>query len=481
MAVTVELRGAGDAQVRDIVREGFPELVVELARHDRVLPRHVEREFRAYLGCGDPAAGFAWLWCEDCRHHRLVLFSCKTRGFCPSCAGRRMAERAAHLVDKVLPRAATRQFVLTVPWRRRWLLARRSDLADGVLRVALRRIESWYQNATDRRGGRSGAVTAIQRFGSALNLNLHFHIVHLDGVFDRGGDDALHFFPRAPSTGDIEGLVVEIGLACERWLARRGFAGEAEDSVEGEDDAQGVLQLASLGGAVATGERAGKRVRRVVVLGGKEYALGPRCAGFDGYNLHANVAFAASDRKGLERLCRYVLRPPLAVDRIERLEDGRVRVGMKRAWSDGTGAIELSALELCEKLAAIVPPARANQVLHAGVLAGNAAWRAEVVPKVPSSTAAEREARASLRLVKREEKAGRVKVAGDAPPGWAELLRRVFGVDGWACPDCGERMRLRTVVVGSPASTTIVTGLLRSRGPPAPRGGGDDQGVHAGA
>ncbi|MBM4393552.1 MAG: hypothetical protein FJ090_20705, partial [Deltaproteobacteria bacterium] len=73
------------------------------------------------------------------------------------------------------------------------------------------------------------------------------------------------------------------------------------------------------------------------------------------------------------------------------------------------------------------------------------------------------------------------KVAGDAPPGWAELLRRVFGVDGWACPDCGERMRLRTVVVGSPASTTIVTGLLRSRGPPAPRGGGDDQGVHAGA
>ncbi|MBM4393850.1 MAG: hypothetical protein FJ090_22210, partial [Deltaproteobacteria bacterium] len=75
----------------------------------------------------------------------------------------------------------------------------------------------------------------------------------------RRTDDALHFFPHAPSTGDIEGLVVEIGLACERWLARQGFAGEAEDSAEGEDDAQGVLQLASLGGAVATGERAGKR------------------------------------------------------------------------------------------------------------------------------------------------------------------------------------------------------------------------------
>ena len=124
-------------------------------------------------------------------------------------------------------------------------------------------------------------MTAIQRFGSALNLDLHFHIVHLDGVFDRGGDDALRFFQHAPTTEDIEGLVVEIGLACERWLARRGFAGEAEDSVE-DDDAQGVLQLASLGGTVATGERAGKRVRKVVLLGGKELALGPRCAGFDG-------------------------------------------------------------------------------------------------------------------------------------------------------------------------------------------------------
>ena len=67
--------------------------------------------------------------------------------------------------------------------------------------------------------------------------------------------------------------MVEIGLSCERWLARRGFAGDDEDRVEDEDDAQGVLQLASLSGTVALGDRAGKRVRRVVVLGGKEFAL----------------------------------------------------------------------------------------------------------------------------------------------------------------------------------------------------------------
>jgi ribosomal protein S27E len=309
VAVTVELRGEGDAQLRAIVRAGFPLLVRALAEHDRVLPRHVEREFSAYLGCGDPSAGFAWLECEDCKHHRLVLFSCKTRGFCPSCAGRRMAERAAHLVDRVLPHVATRQWVLTVPWTRRWLLARRSDLADGVLRVALRTIGQWYRQTTGRTGGKSGSVTSIQRFGSALNLNLHFHVIHLDGVFDRGADDALRFFEATPTTDDIEALVVEVGLACERWLGKQGFAGEAEDNVEDDDDAQGILQLASVSGTVATGERAGRRVKRVTMLGGKEFALGPRCAAYEGYNLHANVALAATERVALERLCRYILRP----------------------------------------------------------------------------------------------------------------------------------------------------------------------------
>lgn len=458
MPVTVELRGAGDRQLREIVREGFPQLVRELARHGRALPRHVAREFEAYLSCGDASLGFAW--------------------FCPSCGGRRMAEGAANLVDKVIPHVATRQWVLTVPWKRRWLLARRPDLADGVLRAALRAVERWYRGATGRRGGKSGSFTAIQRFGSAVNLNLHFHVVHVDGVFDRGADGALRFFQAAPTTEDVEGLVVEIALACERWLARQGFGGDVDDA-EPEDDAQGVLQLASLSGAVALGERAGHKVRRVVMLGGKEFALGPRCASFEGYNVHANVALPAHDRKGLERLCRYVLRPPLAVDRIERRPDGRVRVGMKRVWSDGTGAIELSPLELAEKLAAIVPPARSNQVLYHGILAGNAAWRKEVIPKVASSTEAEREARASLRLVKRAGQGGGGSIPAAGAFCWAELLKRVFAVDGWACPSCGERMRLRAVVDGGGAPTRVLTGLLRARGPPETPPEGDDRGVHA--
>ena len=207
----------------------------------------------------------------------------------------------------------------------------------------------------------------------------------------------------------------DIARAAERWLAKQGYAGDDEDNAEDDDDAQGVLQMASLNGVVALGERAGKRVRKVVTLGGKEYALGSRCSSFYGYNVHANVALAAHDRGGLERLCRYILRPPLAAGRIERLPDGRVRVAMKMVWSDGTSAVEFSPLER---------------------------------PKVPSSTDAEREARASLRLVKRDAKRGR---------------------------------ELRRVVEGAAAALTITTSLLRSTGPPAPSRGGGDRGVHAGA
>jgi hypothetical protein len=67
------------------------------------LPAYVEREFYDYLQCGILAHGFLRLGCDTCKHEMLLAFSCKRRGFCPSCAGRRMAPTAAHLVERVIP------------------------------------------------------------------------------------------------------------------------------------------------------------------------------------------------------------------------------------------------------------------------------------------------------------------------------------------------------------------------------------------
>ena len=87
------------------------------------LPQFVEREFRVFLTCGVFEHGVARFRCAGCAREHLVPFSCKGRGWCPSCGGRRMTERAAHLVDAVLPRVRERQWVLTVPYRVRYQMA----------------------------------------------------------------------------------------------------------------------------------------------------------------------------------------------------------------------------------------------------------------------------------------------------------------------------------------------------------------------
>ncbi len=73
-----------------------------------LLPEFVKDEFEAFLGCGILAHGFLRVRCVDCAHEKLVAFSCKRRGFCPSCGARRMTQSAAHLVDEVIPRVPVR-------------------------------------------------------------------------------------------------------------------------------------------------------------------------------------------------------------------------------------------------------------------------------------------------------------------------------------------------------------------------------------
>ena len=77
----------------------------------------------------------------------------------------------------------------------------------------------------------------------------------------------------------------------------------------------------------------------------------------------------ARNRKGLEKLCRYIARPPLAKSRIVDDGGGEYRILLKTPWSDGTTSIRLTLLEVMERLAVLVPPPRAHQVLYHGVFA----------------------------------------------------------------------------------------------------------------
>ena len=102
-----------------------------------------------------------------------MAFSCKCRGFCPSCGARRMVETSAHLIDHVLPAVPVRQWVLSFPWPIRFLLSTRPEAVTRVLAIVVRAIESSLirRAGLTRQGGASGGVvTLIQRFGGAVNL-----------------------------------------------------------------------------------------------------------------------------------------------------------------------------------------------------------------------------------------------------------------------------------------------------------------------
>ncbi|MDX2092951.1 MAG: transposase zinc-binding domain-containing protein [Kofleriaceae bacterium] len=155
--------------------------------HGFGLPRSVEQSFRRFLDCGIVERGFARVQCATCRYEMLVPFSCKIRGLCPSCEGRRMADGAAHLVDHVLPHDVDyRQWTLSFP---RWLRIRLlcdPALVSKVLPVFVRAVAAEHRRRARRRGivgGETAAATAIQRAGSFANANLHFHTLVPDGVW----------------------------------------------------------------------------------------------------------------------------------------------------------------------------------------------------------------------------------------------------------------------------------------------------------
>jgi hypothetical protein len=300
------------------------------------LPRFVERELREYLSCGVLARGFARLRCDGCKMEMLVAFSCKGRGFCPSCCGRRMAERAAHLVDGVLGGLPIRQWVLTLPYRLRYALAWDHRLCRAVLAVFIRGVLGFERRRAARRGapaGMGGAVTAIQRFGSALNTNVHFHTLAAQGVFVEQADGSRRFFPLpAPTDAEIGRLLAAIRRRIVRLVKRHGIdlerpnRDDETDPLRLECPVLAQLQGAAVVGRIVTGRRSGAAIERL----GRDpaaprlAATGPLHAHLDGFDLHAAVTAPAGDRHRLEHLCRYVLRPPIAQDALELAPDGSI-------------------------------------------------------------------------------------------------------------------------------------------------------------
>jgi hypothetical protein len=270
-STTYEPRQPAAGVLYQVVRDHFETFRAQAAdlRDGEGLPGFVEQEFHKFLRCGSLGGGFARFRCTGCGFDRLVPFSCKGRGFCPSCGGRRMAERAAHLVDNVFPRVPVRQWMLSLPCRLRYRLAWDHALCRAVVGRTMRAILGFLRRRAREDGvmdGRSGAVVIVQRFGGALNLNVHFHALVLDGVFARNGD-TLRFHPCPPlDAADVEEVLATVTAHIGRLLAHGGSGDGDDDGLldEWADEAPVLagLAAASVQGRVALGSRAGARVRR---------------------------------------------------------------------------------------------------------------------------------------------------------------------------------------------------------------------------
>jgi Transposase zinc-binding domain/Putative transposase len=320
----------------------------ERAEHAGGLPDFVVDEVQEYLRCGILEHGVVHLACRRCGHALVVGFSCKRRGFCPSCTGRRIADLAAHLVDEVLPKVAIRQWVCSLPWRLRYPMAYDRELCADVLEAfigSLRR--SLWRRAKRALRLRSlgdlqiGALTFVHRCDSSLRLNVHFHTLALDGVYVRDESGALQFHRLAdPTHEDVVQVATWTHQRLARVLERHGH------SLDAEDDAPNVLAddqpaLASLYDASAAdrqllGGASGQTTRKLVRAVREVLPPNEALADVAGVNIHAGAALDGRDRKRLERLCRLCGRPH------KRHYAGRgvMRTGVVvLAWFSGLGPV----------------------------------------------------------------------------------------------------------------------------------------------
>jgi hypothetical protein len=137
------------------------------------------------------------------------------------------------------------------------------------------------------------------------------------------------------------------------------------------------------------------------------------------------------------------LRPPVTPERLALTADGQVRLALRQPWADGTTHVVFDPVEFLGRLAVLVPRPRVNLILYYGVLGARAAWRPEVVPRPPSGQVP---ATGDL-----EDDGGLAAAAGTAQrrargQRWADLMRRTFAFDVLACPRCGGRLRLVSLV-----------------------------------
>jgi hypothetical protein len=343
-----------------------------------------------------------------------------------------------------------------------------------------------------------------------MNLNVHFHVAVPDGVFTATKGAARANFWRLPTPDrlDVETLTVNVEMRVVSWLRRHGLLNDDSSEPPADPTARSALEACLLG-SLGLGELSALPSRHGPTDDAHDSLPAPprsqRRGGHSrGFDVHAGVVVSASDRKGRERLLRYCARPPLSLERLSVLDDGRIAYAIRKPWGNETHRV-MSPLQFLARLAALIPPPRHPLIRFYGVFAPHSSWRKKVVPIRPScfhqrdedgscspdSTAAA--AATTPSTVARIVKSSTLSIlahrcSGPAPSctaaiapryvaqaavhepstriDWAELLKRVHDVDALACP-CGGRLKLVALIPDEDPARAILESLRLPSEPPA--------------
>ena len=275
--------------------------------------------------------------------------------------------------------------------------------------------------------GATGAVTLIQRFGSALNLNIHFHILFLDGVYVYRGDRSPRFQRlKAPVKDELEDLVQLISQRVGRCLERQGLLEQDTESAwleldpTDEADAMPHILDSSVSYRIAVGPQQGRKafmIRTLRPLDRPNPGL-ERVAKANGFSLHAGVSCEGHQTDKRERLCRYIARPAVAIPRLSLSSTGKVVYTLKTPYRDGTTQVAFDPVDFIARLAALVPKPRVNLTRYHGVLAPNHRWRGLVTPA--------KRGKGAMRPADSDVVSS---IQRHAAMTWAQRLKRVFNID----------------------------------------------------
>ncbi len=366
---------------------------------------------RRYLDCGLYENGFARVQCPDCYAEYLLAFSCKTRELCPSCAARRAAATAVLLREEVLEEVGHAQWVFVMPKMLRPYFLHHRELLGGLARAAWETARELMVAGTGEEGLRPGMVAVVQTAGDLANWHPHVH-----ALVSRGG-----------WTRDWE------------WVPL-AYVDEHAAELLYRHKVMRMLQEEGL----LTEERT-------------ELLLSWRHTGF---SVHNRVRVEPEDGPAVERLARYIMRPPISLERMHWSGGDEVLYRPKgghdgRARQPDDPAETFDPAEFLARVIMHIPAPRRHLVRYYGAYS--------------NASRGKRRLREETACPSGDGHAPSVRGKKDPGPdaralrrSWAQLLKRIYEVDPLVCPRCGSEMKVIAFIIDHEVVDKILRHLMRT-------------------